>query len=177
MTINFFVTALLDGLLCKTLSALDFFDFYFFSYAAQQRSSLVTLSTACDWEPSFKYLRFARKIDWNNFSHTDSFSSRCLVGLPFSKKFTTRYRGEINFRYFCDEFSWEFFLSSLLIEAANHSLYLLHFFLSSFDRMITTISPSSPDWRIRWSPSNFLPTSVHGFNCSRYNLRRAVRFR
>lgn len=49
-----------------------------FSFTFSVPNLVVTLSTRFA-DASLKYLRFSREIDWNNFSHTDSFEPPTLA--------------------------------------------------------------------------------------------------
>lgn len=80
---------------CITHSLLSTLSRLLFFFSSPQLLLLVTLSTAsADVGAALKYLRFARKIDWNNFSHTDSFGSAFLriydddYGVTFDDEFS-----------------------------------------------------------------------------------------
>lgn len=91
--------------------------------------------------PSLKYLRFARKIDWNNFSHTDSFGSVPLRFAFLQKIYDALSRwNKLSLLFFSDdEFSWEFFLTHFvpLDFRTTHLIFLFDFFLFPFLSDIT----------------------------------------
>lgn len=111
---------------------------------------VVTLSTRFA-DASLKYLRFSREIDWNNFSHTDSFersrlqkreqqrrrwfffrcfdffpfrsSPRSAAMMPIYDSFGNLQRWQTFVTF--DEFSWEFFFALAASKMRNTLFFLI----------------------------------------------------